>query len=1441
MASKDNKGSINLNALRDQQSKLQSAFKEIAKSTGGVKNQMADMRTILYGIEKGYIKLTSESSKLEKVLKNIASNKGLKENLQDIASITGLQGKALADFSAQHQKHRRDTAAANKISLEDQKTKITGSDKLIRAWTDQRDIIEEITDFQEIGSDALSDQLNFHKLTNNAIKRVKSSLDSNALIAMMTNQSVESMTANMKNLGVAAAAVDPILEDDPVTDLLREIGAVSDSLSAIGASEFTINGNVGNFESSVIAARSHLDNLYTAAQKGVNVRSSSVVPQAIAAEITGELINDADMASDFSNEVASLFSGDSVDIDVGLENVVRDSITALSGLESISKEQEAQANALMSLLVKYNKAQLSSFIIQEAHLQKDVVAKKEAIDLAHKQLALLQKHKGALDALSRTGEEFTSTLHNGFNKLFTPAQKGLLGIDQLVVNIGKEWSGAVNNITSDLASGFEETGSFAKSLMTNFGSMLGNVKKLINPWMIIAGVVAGLFAALTSVENATKNISKELGVSRGQALGLYKQSMQLTNSWDNQLTTQEDVLDVMKKHQEKYGVLLDISNKANQESIKFAANLGSQYGVAAGEVYGISQQFKMLGADSEVSDNLTSWLAKSSELSGIPFSTFTKDMAEASELIATHFDGMPKQAAKAVVATRRMGMSLQQVGKVMDASMNVSGFLGDMAEVNAMTGGMSDLSGVFEMRMSGADPAKIAEEVGAQWDKLPDSMKQNEFIAAKYAKTLGMSVEELKKGAKVREMSNSLSTDQQALLDKHLGSMSKMDLADSKSAMMAASRLDTQEKFGVAMSKLKGELMTSLLPLIEAFGEGLSAVLPVLGIIGKLLGAVGSTVAFILKPVTWLLKLVGGIADAMTSFSLEPLKQSFFGVLDDITGSVTDTFSSWQSILGTFFKFAIGGFILFKTGMLKHITGVYKIFPKMAKGITGIFSKGGVEAGGGFAKTMLGSLKGIGSKISEKLTGGGVFDKLKDKAGSVLGGMKDKTSGSVDAPSSIGSSVTDSLDSVGKSSSRLNKEVGTGVKDFLTNLAAGLKEMASMKVVGGALALIPASIGFVAMIPGYIGAKLISKIDGSALKGGLVGMAEGLEKMASGKVLLGSLALIGAGLAFTLMIPGAIGIAALSMAAPLAVGALTMLGIALTVFGTLMSSGVGAIGLLAFIGLAVGLGYAISKMAPSIEAIGSVLGGLGTVVSSVFSGITGIITTITDGFVDMFTALTSVSPIDLIGTAYGITAIGAALAAFGAGSAIGGIGSAIGSMFGGDPMAKLSELAKLADPLSIVAESISSLAENLKDLMATIDGVDVGNLEGMTKSLGGMAMTLSMSAITSNSPAAKLNNFMGGSKSNSGITNPLAKSIGPSHSAAAAVRSTGIQTIEPKPAPAPIVNPEVGLQQSNDTRKSNALMKELIREVKNSNGAPIVVKIGDLELRSLHKKMKSFN
>jgi hypothetical protein len=541
------------------------------------------------------------------------------------------------------------------------------------------------------------------------------------------------------------------------------------------------------------------------------------------------------------------------------------------------------------------------------------------------------------------------------------------------------------------------------------------------------------------------------------------------------------------------------------------------------------------------------------------------------------------------------------------------------------------------------------------------------------------------------------------------------EMAIQKSMLVGMTDEEKAKLRGVTLEESKRmDVQEKLQASLDKLTQALAPMLDILVPIADLFGVIAKAIAY---PIGLVMKLA-----------------------DSIKGA-EDSASSFRGVLAGIVKLIAGAGILLLGKTIKDAFN-----PKVA---------------GGFFKNLKENFKGIG----------GLKDKLFGKKGLTEGITPEVK------PTSVTETITGATDKTVEASNAASKaedpkSSGEKLKEFFTNLAAGLKEMASTKVVGGALALIPASIGLVAFIPGYFGAKLIERIDGPKLQEGLTGLATGLSALGTGKVMLGALALAIAAPAFVIAIagiPGMIaigslgsttstgltalstglqsmsstyaGIGALALTAgafvlmlaaipgmlfvaltgSMVAAGLTGLATGLTSFGTaaanpLLWLGIAALGAL---GIAmIPLSYAIGLLAPAIEAFG-------TIITSVFNGVATLVGAVAAGFVTLMdsVSLEKVMNMALLGPALLSAAVG--LTAFSAAMAAGSMASGIASFLtGGGLLSDLQTLVEMAGPLQSVATSLTAIAGALAGIGVALATVETDKLEEM----GDLVMTTAFAA-----------------------------------------------------------------------------------------------------------------
>lgn len=238
--------------------------------------------------------------------------------------------------------------------------------------------------------------------------------------------------------------------------------------------------------------------------------------------------------------------------------------------------------------------------------------------------------------------------------------------------------------------------------------------------------------------------------------------------------------------------------------------------------------------------------------------------------------------------------------------------------------------------------------------------------------------------------------------------------------------------------------------------------------------------------------------------------------------------------------------------------------------------------------------------------------------------------------------------------------------------------------------------------------------------GGLKGLAKGLRAMGDPKVLFGALNLIPASLGFIAILPGIPGMLAVALlGGPAGVG-LRLLGQGLKLFGNAVSKalpqiGIGLLVLAAFGASMIPLAYALSLASPAISAFGDVI-------SSAFSGIATVITAVSQGLVSMLGVITLEKAAAMLGLAAAFPILAVGIGALALAATLGG--GKVNSFIQG-----IAESASLlgggaAQGLQTTAQAMMSMGSGLAMINDQLDRLNPEKLDAlsnfsMSLSIGG--------------------------------------------------------------------------------------------------------------------------
>jgi hypothetical protein len=1124
---------------------------------------------------------------------------------------------------------------------------------------------------------------------------------------------------------------------------------------------------------------------------------------------------EADVRKKKLKEFAAYASGKTIDIKTG-EIFGKDKFKALSGaaLASTDKMLEkmtANYESIVEQAIEHGSLTeelLDGLTDIEKEAVKHLYVITDANQIYEKQLELtkenakhLLKFRPALSAAEDASRGFANSLKGALDVIPKGLQK-ILGIENAVADVeasGKKAIGVFKSKLIETGSASEAVGASIKAWGRGISSSVG----FLGGFVILLG---GLFKLTSSIEGKYKDLAHHLHISTGQAKELYAANLKLVASQKNQFLTLKDISDVQAAYVHATGQVFDLTEKGGQKLAMSLGEMGKAFGYGAETAVEIYEVFSQLGADKKLANKLQAELGFMSEMAGLSPNIIAHDLIESADIVATYFGGMPEAAGRAAIEVRRMGMNLKTAGEISrKMTHGMEGFMTDMFELAAMGG--PDLSAAFELGVRGdieGMTKAIMESIGSLSEFNDMDFLQKEKIAA----TLGMTSAELGKSLMLREKMAGMSKTEQDIVNSNLASFGNIADMDQQAIRDRIAQVESTQRLTVAWDKIKAVFIKALLPAVESFADMLTGAAPAinaiiwgLGIVAKLVKGISWFVGGMLTP----FKTISGIVDGTT--------EGLEGVLKTL-GSI---FIAWKLLIKPAFKFV---------RLLRNGKGIIKSMGAFTKPLGSIFSKI-------IPKGFMKSLGGIKSKVGELLSmsggkGGGVSGTVTETlAGTVTEKVKGgKASGmvpEVDLPKAT------------RGADKVKSGMGDNLRNFFSGLGDGLKSMSGTKVLSGALNLIPASIGLVTMIPGVVGAKLISMIDGGRLESGLAGMAKGLSVMGKGKVLVGSLALIAASVGFIAMIPASIGMALLGATAPLAAAGLAVLGPAIATFGGIMMSGAGAVGLIAFVAAAIGLGYALKLAAPAIAAFIPIVETFGTIIRAAFDGLGTVITSIATGFATMMkavtmervVAMTAMGPA-LMSAAAGILAISAAMA-----------GGSIASFFGGRVLDDLESLASIANPLGIASKAIALLGESIRHLTEALAAADFTKLSEFEK-LKGIAENVGIGFKMRGGDAGVIQPPSSESTAqNVAVAEPPAPETTAQN---VVIKEVPVSTTQESSTTLdPIQQAVSGFGSGGSTKKIELLLGQLINEMRGLNQRPIVVDFGDGTLKTLNQKMKGMN
>lgn len=518
---------------------------------------------------------------------------------------------------------------------------------------------------------------------------------------------------------------------------------------------------------------------------------------------------------------------------------------------------------------------------------------------------------------------------------------------------------------------------------------------------------------------------------------------------------------------------------ANKENIEYVSLMKENLGVSNEDSVNLLQNFMGIGGmTSKVARETAGAAASLAKAAGVPFNKVMKEVADASDNVRSLIRGSVDGLIKGAIEAKRLGTTLESVGKAAAGFLDFQSSVNDEMEASVLFGKDVNLQKARELSYAG-DLKGLAKEQNRLLQEAGDVSKMDFFQRNGIAKALGMSVKEMDTmNAKQKEMNElrikspelykQLTADLDTL-DKTNETVTEKYQKELKSQQIA----NVQKKLMNDIQSILTEISEILLPIVKLF---FAIIVPIIKI-GVLI------TKFILAPFRLL-------NDAIDYFNNK------FEITKKYAEKISELFSSISTGIDTGWGQALGTVALL----------LLMRFTKLGSAIKGAFT-GGIDAAKGLFSTVKGLIR-PGAKAAADAAAAAASTATSTATSAVTGAATSAIPTPGAAPG-VGA-ATSSIPPVPPTA---NKTAGQNIKDFLKNLADGIKSFNPLgEILKGLLGITlsgPAFVAFLLAVPGILAMAAVGAM-GPLIVGGFTALSTGIKMMdisAIGKGLLGIAAL----------------------------------------------------------------------------------------------------------------------------------------------------------------------------------------------------------------------------------------------------------------------------------------------------------------------------------------------
>lgn len=686
--------------------------------------------------------------------------------------------------------------------------------------------------------------------------------------------------------------------------------------------------------------------------------------------------------------------------------------------------------------------------IEEANVEIEK-ALKEQLKYSQK----IEKNMGLFGTALKGAERLTSKLGlSGINTVFEKAKDAAQAKAKALADSGKKAGGVINKVKvlgaglGALGKGIKEAFSFETIA---FGA-IGLMKKLFS--FIKEGYEEGKRAA-ARISGENVEIARSLGLAQGPA---NKLAASVAGMGPTTAATKQSITAI-------YGAL-GSTEKLSKSTLKTFVQLNTFAGFSADALAKFQKFAKLSGQDAgvmvkQMADTALEQI-KTNKLA-ISEKQLLEEVSDVSGTIKLRFAQQPKELVKAVAASKKLGLNMEQIKSAAESLLNIEDSIANEMEAELLTGKELNLEKARELALAGKNEeamALIKEQLGGAEEFAKLNVVQQEALA----KTIGMNKDEFANMAMAQKENISANGD---LVDGQKDGLKAMQSQTSLQEQLEE-RERRREEASIGMFNALGPLMAKLDKTFTKIKADFTN--------------------FIAK----------NIVQPLVDYAMSPQGQKF---IDSIPGRLQKGYKFIESMIPKVIEGvkAVKQFIQSNPWLTAAITAagpaLFKVLPSVISGLSAL--RGSSKYMPMFVKNVDSGLGGAGGDLVAQAGKAGFFKQLKTlftkpgvmfRALAQKGGMFGKVLGKTGMLlGKFGSGLGKVVGSLGKFGGSLLK-MGSGL---LGKLGGGLKSLAKKgggllgSVFSGAKSLGSKALGAVGGVAGkaFSGVKSVAKSVGGAV------------------------------------------------------------------------------------------------------------------------------------------------------------------------------------------------------------------------------------------------------------------------------------------------------------------------------------------------------------------------